>query len=70
MKDDNYFIEKLGAHHNRELFFCGVDSLDVYLQRQIRQDARKRIAAPFILVDRTANRVAGYYTLSSIGLTQ
>jgi GNAT superfamily N-acetyltransferase len=56
-------IEPLGDHH-RAAFSCGVETLDRYLREQATQDARKRAAAPFVLVT-AENRIAGYYTLSS-----
>lgn len=56
-------IEPLGDH-DRAAFSCGVEALDRYLREQAAQDARKRAAAPFVLVT-AENRIAGYYTLSS-----
>jgi GNAT superfamily N-acetyltransferase len=64
----DYLIEPLGSHHNRAAFYCGIEPLDVYFKRQAGQEARKRIAAPFVLLDKSSNTVAGYYTLSSIGI--
>jgi predicted GNAT family N-acyltransferase len=64
----DYLIEPLGSHHNRAAFCCGIEPLDVYFKRQAGQEARKRIAAPFVLLDKSSNTVAGYYTLSSIGI--
>ncbi|GAB4195692.1 MAG: hypothetical protein Fur006_42420 [Coleofasciculaceae cyanobacterium] len=64
----DYLIEPLGSHHNRAAFACGVEPLDVYLKRQAGQDARKRVAAPFVLLDQSSGIVAGYYTLSAIGI--
>ena len=57
-------VEALGPQHNRKLFASGVEPLDRYLHTQAGQDARKNIAAPFVLVlpDGT---IGGYYTLSS-----
>ncbi|MGA8025965.1 MAG: GNAT family N-acetyltransferase [Bryobacteraceae bacterium] len=59
-------IEPLGAKHAklRAAFSCGMDALDRYLKEQTSQDARKRVAAPYVLVSED-NRIAGYYTLSS-----
>ena len=62
---ENYLIEPLGKKHNRAAFCCGVDELDKYFQAQAGQDARKRIAAPFVLVEKNSGFVAGYYTLSA-----
>ena len=46
-------------------FSCGSAALDRYLQQQARQDADKRVAAPFVLTEPPALRVLGYYTLSA-----
>lgn len=57
-------VEILGPHHDRSGFESGIEPLDRYFRIQAGQDARKNMAAPFVLVlpDGT---VAGYYTLSS-----
>ncbi|EWS53541.1 MULTISPECIES: GNAT family N-acetyltransferase [unclassified Methylibium] len=46
-----------------------MEALDRYLQQQARQDADKRVAAPFVAVRPTDGRVLGYYTLSASVLT-
>lgn len=48
----------------RAAFSCGVEPLDRYLKEQASQDAKKRVAVPYVLVT-TDDRIAGYYTLSS-----
>jgi GNAT superfamily N-acetyltransferase len=60
-------VEPLGPHHDRVSFTSGVAPLDRYLRTQASQDARKNVAAPFVLVlpDGT---IAGYYTLSSTAI--
>jgi GNAT superfamily N-acetyltransferase len=60
-------VEPLGAGHDRSEFDSGIELLDRYLRMQASQDARKNMAAPFVLVlpDGT---IAGYYTLSSTSL--
>lgn len=65
---ENYLIEPLGKKHNRAAFCCGVNQLDDYFQKQAGQDARKRIAAPFVLVEKISGFIAGYYTLSSTSI--
>lgn len=57
-------VEPLGSNHDRSGFESGVEPLDKYFRSQAGQDARKNMAAPFVLVllDGT---IAGYYTLSS-----
>jgi hypothetical protein len=61
-----FVVEPLGEQE-RLSFSCGVPELDRYLQVQARQDARRKVAAPFVLVDREG-RVAGYYSLSSYAI--
>lgn len=61
-----YTIEILNKCHDRHLFFCGVAPLDHYLKKQAGQEARKRVAITYLLIDlENDNRIAGYYTLSA-----
>lgn len=60
-----YRIAPLGKGHGRSTFACGSEPLDRYLQQQARQDAEKRVAAPFVLIEPPASTVLGYYTLSA-----
>ncbi|MEA3639080.1 MAG: GNAT family N-acetyltransferase [Lamprobacter sp.] len=61
-------IEPLGPHHDRNDFSCGVAPLDAYLRKQARQDAKKRIAAPFVLTKDDSPCIIGFYTLSAISI--
>jgi GNAT superfamily N-acetyltransferase len=65
--DEKLRVEALTSDHDRSTFESGVDALDRYLRTQAGQDARKNMAAPFVLLlpDGT---IAGYYTLSSTGV--
>jgi GNAT superfamily N-acetyltransferase len=57
----------LGPGHDRAAFGSGVEPLDRYFRTQAGQDARKNMAAIFVLV--TADgAVGGYYTLSATAL--
>ena len=56
--------EPLASHHDRADFTSGADALDRYLKTQAGQDARKHVAAPFVLVG-ADGRIVGYYTLSA-----
>jgi GNAT superfamily N-acetyltransferase len=58
-------IEPLQRRHDRSAFSCGSPALDRYLREQARQDADKRVAAAFVLVDPPGVAVLGYYTLSA-----
>lgn len=61
---DALCVEPLGPHHDRAGFECGVEPLDRYFRTQAGQDARKNVAAPFVLV-RPDGTIAGFYTLSA-----
>jgi GNAT superfamily N-acetyltransferase len=58
-----YAVEPLGDH-DRSTFRCSVSELDRYLRQQAGQDAKRRVAAPFVMVD-SSRRILGYYTLSA-----
>ena len=60
-------IEPLGPSHDRLGIDSGVEPLDRYFRTQAGQDARKNLAAPFVMVLRDGT-VAGYYTLSSASI--
>lgn len=64
---NDFRIEPLVTGHNRSAFECGAEPLDRYLRVQAGQDARKNIAAPFVLV-LSDGTVAGYYTLSATAI--
>lgn len=60
-----YRVEALERRHDRGGFTCGAEAIDRYLQQHARQDAEKRVAAPFVLLQPPSSRVLGYYTLSA-----
>lgn len=57
-------IELVRTDHKRKSFECGKASLDRYIAEQARQDAKKKLATCFVLVN-DEDQVKGYYTLSS-----
>lgn len=63
-EDEKLRVEPLGSDHDRSGFESGVEPLDRYIRSQAGQDARKNMAAPFVLVQPDGT-IAGYYTLSS-----
>lgn len=67
-QQEDYRVEALGRQHDRSTFSCGVAPLDRYLREQAGQDARKRVAAPFVLCEGKSNAVLGYYTLSALSI--
>ncbi|WP_261214238.1 GNAT family N-acetyltransferase [Variovorax sp. CY25R-8] len=58
-------IGPLEKAYDRKSFDCGNEDLNRYLREQARQDAEKRVAAPFVLTQPGAPKVLGFYTLSS-----
>ena len=67
MSNERLQVEPLGPHHDRSSFRSGAEALDRYFQSQVGQEARKNIAAPFVLV-MPGGSVGGFYTLSSTSL--
>ncbi|ARN82005.1 GNAT family N-acetyltransferase [Methylocystis bryophila] len=61
-------VEVLGPQHDRSAFESGVEALDRYFRVQAGQDARKKLAAPFVLILPDGS-VGGYYTLSATALS-
>lgn len=59
------YIVPLEKSHDRKAFDCGNEELNRYLREQARQDAEKRVAAPFVLTQPGSPTVLGFYTLSS-----
>jgi len=66
MPPDEPIFEPLGAEHDRAAFSCGVEALDRYLRQQAGQDARTRVAAPFVLHQVGSPQIIGYDTLSAV----
>lgn len=61
--------EPLASHHDRASFQCGVVELDAYLQTQASQDIRRKVAAVYVFIRRSAPTIIlGYYTLSSFAV--
>jgi len=57
-------VESLNPSHRREGFHSGQPELDNYLRRQAGQDARRKVAAPFVLAGEGGS-ILGYYILSA-----
>jgi GNAT superfamily N-acetyltransferase len=62
--EGSFRIEAFAPHHDRNSFASGVEPLDRYFRSQAGQDARKNMAAPFVLV-LPDGAIGGYYTLSA-----
>jgi GNAT superfamily N-acetyltransferase len=65
----NLIIEPLNTTHDRPSFYCGVEMLDHYLQRQAGQDVKRHISRVFVAAETDhPKKVVGYYTLSSLSI--
>lgn len=65
----NLEIRPLDTDHDRSAFHCGVSSLDDYLQKQARQDVKRRVSRVFVATHlNQPHRIVGYYTLSSLSI--
>ena len=60
-----YEIQPLSSKHKRDQFSSGIEPLDAYLHRQAGQEAKRHVAAPFVLIEPPSDQVLAYYTLSS-----
>ena len=58
-------IEPLADDHERGAFSCGKAPLDVFIQTQAGQYARKGVGRTFVAVRPGAKDVVGYYTLAA-----
>jgi ribosomal protein S18 acetylase RimI-like enzyme len=60
-------ISILDTTHNRKGFECEEPLLNNYIQKQVSQDVKKKLAVCFVATDKNKN-VIGYYTLTSESL--
>lgn len=62
-------VEALSRSHDRESFSCGNLALDLYLQRQARQDISRKLTSVHVFTD-DGKRIAAYYTLSACSISR
>jgi GNAT superfamily N-acetyltransferase len=62
-----FLFEPLGSAHDRAAFACGEPILDDYLKTQASQQAKKKIAAVFVMTP-DGKAIAGFYTLSQYAI--
>jgi len=63
----DYITEPLANQHKKSEFSCGNILLDNYLQKQAKQDIKRRLSACFIY-NEDDGTIKGYYTLSNAGI--
>lgn len=59
-----YLTKIIDSLADRKSFYCGKSSLDYYIQKQVGQDIRRKLAVCFIVTDKNC-KIKGYYTLSN-----
>lgn len=59
-----YRVVRFDAQYDRQSFCCRSEPLNRYLQQQVSQDIKRRVAACFLAIT-THNQIAGYYTLAA-----
>lgn len=50
--------------HNRQMFDCGYESLNVFLQKYALQNDRNNSSRTYVSICETTGAIAGYYTLT------
>jgi len=62
-----YLTIPLGSKHKKSEFTCGNTYLDNYIQKQAKQDIKRKLSACFVLSNED-NEIRGFYTLSNAGI--
>ncbi|HFA51998.1 MAG TPA: GNAT family N-acetyltransferase, partial [Bacteroidetes bacterium] len=62
-----YLTVPLDAKHKKSEFACGNTFLDNYIQKQAKQDIKRKLSACFVWSDEE-NNIKGFYTLSNAGI--
>lgn len=62
-----YLTVPLEPKHKKSEFKCGNTYLDNYIQKQAKQDIKRKLSACFVLSDEE-NTIKGFYTLSNAGI--
>lgn len=63
----DYLTIPLDSKHKKSEFTCGNTYLDNYLQKQAKQDIKRKLSACFVLSSE-GNEIKGFYTLSNAGI--
>src|SRR5262245_31679208 len=64
LSTDEWIIEPIANHHDRNRFTCGEVALDDFLKTRARKHREQNISSTFVAVPPGKNVVAGYYTLA------
>lgn len=61
-------LEPLSKSHDRNSFRCGDPALDSYFRTQASQDVKRQLAACFVLIENSTEKIAGFFTLSAASI--
>lgn len=64
LQTDEWAVEPIAAHHQRDRFNCGEPALDEFLRTRARKHREQHISSTFVVVARGGSQVVGYYTLA------
>lgn len=59
------FVSEALAKHERTAFSSGHERIDRYFHQEVSQDVKRSYAACYLLIERSTDRIAGFYTLSA-----
>ena len=63
----DYLTLPLDSKHKKSEFTCGNTYLDNYIQKQAKQDIKRKLSACFVMTSEE-NDIKGFYTLSNAGI--
>lgn len=64
----SYVAIPLDAAFKKDGFSCGKAALDIYIQKQVSQDIKRKLALCFVIIENKI--IKGYYTLSNNSISQ
>ena len=59
------FVSEALARHEWADFCSGPGRIDRYFRETVSQDEKRSYAACYVLIERSSNKIAGFYTLSA-----
>ena len=64
---EDFLTRPLDSKHKKAKFSCGNEYLDNYIQKQAKQDIKRKLSACFVLSSEE-DEIQGFYTLSNAGI--
>lgn len=65
----DFLTVPLNSEHEKSVFTCGNIALDNYIQKQAKQDIKRKLSTCFVLSNED-NVIKGFYTLSNAGISR